>query len=108
MTSQAPTARIADCSNSRRTFEAAPRPPPTSLAPAGRDEIAVEFMPALGDAADHAHGRDRLGIAPACLQQRVARDGKLRGASGRMTSLDLGDNCQGNEDEGAGQCGKTN
>jgi hypothetical protein len=75
-------------------------------APAGHDEIAVELMPVLGNAADPAHCRDRLGVAPARLEQRIARHGKLRGAAGRVTGLDLGDDRQGDENDRAEQRGQ--
>src|SRR5262249_15178632 len=75
-------------------------------AAAGRDVVAIELMPASGHAPDHAHGRDRLRIATACFQQRVARHGELRGASGRVTGLDLGDQRKNNKNDGAEQRGK--
>src|SRR5262245_2368656 len=52
------------------------------------------------------NGRDRLRIATACFQQRVARHGELRGASGRVTGLDLGDQRKNNKNDGAEQRGK--
>lgn len=76
--------------------------------PAGRDEIAIELVPMLGDAADHAHCRNRLGIAPACFEKRIARYGKLRGAAGRMAGLDLGNDRQSDENDGAEQRGQAN
>ena len=56
-------------------------------ASARRHVIAVEIVPALGDAAGHAHRRDRLGVAAARFQQRVARHRELRGAAGRPPGL---------------------
>jgi hypothetical protein len=71
-------------------------------APAGQDVAVIELPPVLGDAADHAHGRDRLGIAPAGLQEGIARDRELGGASGFHFSNDG----QRDEDNGAGKCGE--
>ena len=73
--------------------------------PAGGDEIPVELVPMLGDPADHAHCGDRFGIAPASLQERVARYGELCRAAGRMARLDLGDDGQSDENERAEQRG---
>jgi hypothetical protein len=61
-------------------------------------------VPAFRGATDHPHRGDRLGIAAACLQQGVARHGKLRRASGRMARLDFSDECQDDEDNGAEKC----
>ena len=72
-------------------------------ASAGCDEITIELMPPFGNAADHTHCGDCLGVAPARFQERVTRHGKLRGAAGRMAGLDLGDDCQGDKDDGAEQ-----
>lgn len=69
--------------------------------PAGRDEIPVEFVPMLGDAADHAHCGDRFGIAPACFEERITRHSELRRAAGRMAGLDLGNDRQSDENDGA-------
>ena len=75
-------------------------------APARLHVIAVEVVPAFGDAADHAHRRDRLGIAPARFQKRVARHGELGGAAGRTPGLYLGHHGQRDEDDGAEQRGE--
>ena len=74
--------------------------------PAGRDEIPVEHVPMLGDAADHAHCRDRLGVPPACFEKRIARHGELHRAAGRMAGLDLGNDRQSDENDGAEQSGQ--
>ena len=60
----------------------------------------------LGDAGGHAHGRDRLGIAPARLHQRVARCSELRGAARRSPSQHFGQQGQRDEDDRAADCGK--
>jgi len=68
----------------------------------------IELAPVLGDAADHAHGRDRLGIAPAGLQQRIACNRKLGGASRRMTGFHFSNDRQRDKDNGADECGEPN
>jgi hypothetical protein len=60
----------------------------------------------LGDAGGHAHGRDRLGIAPARLHQRVARRSELRGATRRSPSQHFGQQGQRDEDDRAADRGK--
>ncbi len=70
------------------------------------DVTAIEIAPAPGNAADHAHGRDRLGIAPARFQERVARRGELRGAARRVPRLQLGHNGERAEDDRAAERGE--
>jgi hypothetical protein len=62
----------------------------------------------LSDAADHAHGGDRLGVAPTCFEERIARHGELHGAAGRMAGFDLGDDRQSDKNDGAEQRGQAN
>jgi hypothetical protein len=60
----------------------------------------------LGDAADHAHCGDRLGIAPAGFEERITCHGELCRAAGRMARLDLGNDRQSDENDGAEQRGQ--
>jgi hypothetical protein len=71
-----------------------------------RDVAAVEVAPVLGDAGGHAHGRDRLGVAPARLHQRAARCRELRGAARRAPRQHFGQQGQGDEDDRAAERGK--
>ncbi len=61
----------------------------------------------FGDAAGHAHRRDRLGVTAARFQKRVARHGELGGAAGRTSGLYLGRYCQRHKDDGAEERGET-
>ena len=64
-------------------------------------EVAIEVVPVLGDAAGHAHRRDRLGVAPARFEKRVACHGELGGAAGRVPGLHLGHDRQRDQNDGA-------
>ncbi len=57
----------------------------------------------LGDAAAHAHRRDRLGVTTARFEKRVARHRELGGAAGRTAGFYLGHHRQRDEDDGASQ-----
>jgi hypothetical protein len=70
------------------------------------DIVTVKVAPAPGDAARHAHRRDRLGVAPARFQKRIARYGKLRGVAGRLARLHLGHDSERDQDDGTGERGQ--
>ena len=75
-------------------------------AAARQNVTAIKAAPALRDAADHAHGRDRFGVAAARLHQRVARHGKLRGAAGRPPGQHFGHDGERDQDDRAGERGE--
>ena len=74
---------------------------------ARRHVFAIEIAPAVRDAADHAHGGDRFGVAPARLHQRVARRRKLRGGAGRPPRRQFGEHRERDQDDRADERGQS-
>ena len=65
----------------------------------------VRVLPALGDPAQHAHGDQRLGVAPAGFGKTVARDRETGRLFRRLAGQILGEHRQRDQDDRADQRG---
>ena len=97
---------MVDCSSRRRTREALPKKPATSLdALDGGDVAVVDLRPAPAERLDHAHGEDRLVVAAVRVDHDGARAAILREDARRAAAGALGEERQRHQDHAAGERG---